>query len=651
MSRNRNAVNSRFSSIPMDVREVFFYTLSMAGGGDEEQSLVMLSSELADAGMLVHWITFDAANAACPYGVPSGVEWIRLAESCLTRLEPRSAPSQADRLVDLLECINPPQLLCWGDASFPSAFLASSISRTSLTLFRTADNAEFSSWHGLLNPLLGRLAFLISSRICLPEAGSLRHLPFFLRKKAAVAPHAFPAVASHPDLRYRFSGLAKTLVSLLFLATSPSRYRRFKENKQTTATAIAQVFDAAWYARNHAPALPPEQCLQHYLSLGQYLGYNPHPLFWSQWYLDQHPIVAASLQNPWLHYHVSGFRLGCNPNPFFHSRWYQAAAGIGEDANPLLHYLAAASAVDPNPLFDAAWYRATYPEACGRFTTLLEDYLATGADFPCHPLFMKHPSLSHDASGNCLNYKTIFEANLDYRHLDSSTKHSQGPAGKRFAVCTVITGGYDHPLAVQYRDPHTTYFLLTDRSMETPPGWDEVIVLPSVDGDPLKQSRYLKMHLLDAIPNSANYEAIAYVDGNIELSGTLEDFFQAFLNSGCNLGLAPHPMRYCAYQEAAVILLWNRDRPDNVRDAIAFLERENFPDNAGLFEMNFFIARPTPEARAFFVDWWNLFERYGNRDQLLAPYVLWKRGLEPFPLFQPPLSVRDHPSFTYQSHA
>ena len=110
-------------------------------------------------------------------------------------------------------------------------------------------------------------------------------------------------------------------------------------------------------------------------------------------------------------------------------------------------------------------------------------------------------------------------------------------------------------------------------------------------------------------------------------------------------------MRYCAYQEAAVILLWKRDSPDNVRRAIDFLESEQLPDGAGLFEMNFILARPTAEARAFFEDWWGLFENYGNRDQLLVPYILWKRGLEYFPIFPPPLSVRDHPSFIYQNHA
>lgn len=656
MMGNADTVTERIKSIPANVSAACFYTLSLAGA-ESDELLFQLSGALVDAGVAVHWISFDAINSVCPPGMPVGVRWVRFGEPGLTRLEPRSAPAQAEKLAGVLAYLDPPQLICWGDAAFPSAFLASRVMGTALILFPGRGNGASTRRRGLLNLCLSALAYLCSSRICLPEAMSSGHLPLPCRGKRIVAPRALPVVENHRHRR--FGRLAKNLISLLFLALTPSRYRRFKESRRSTAAAAARIFDAAWYASQYGLALPPEQCLPHYLALGQYLRFAPHLLFWSGWYLDQHPMLGTNGQNPWLHYHTAGYKLGCDPNPFFHSRWYQTITGIGKDVDPLLHYLACASQSATNPLFDADWYRAAYPAACGGHVTLLEDYLASDEDSPPHPLFLRHPSLNHDAGGNRLGYKTIFQENLNYRRLSSKVRtcraveerrcHVSG--GKRFAVCTAITGGYDHPLAVRYRDPDTTYFLLSDRPLEVPPGWDAIIVSPEMAGTPLKRSRYLKMHLFDIIPNAGDFEAIAYIDGNIGLKGALRPFFQAFLDSGRHLGLIPHPMRYCAYQEAAFVLLWNRDDPGNVLNAVAFLEKTKFPDNAGLFEMNFFLARPTPEARTFFADWWNLFESYGNRDQLLAPYVLWNRGLEPFLLLHPPHSVRDHPSFFYQPHA
>lgn len=64
-----------------------------------------------------------------------------------------------------------------------------------------------------------------------------------------------------------------------------------------------------------------------------------------------------------------------------------------------------------------------------------------------------------------------------------------------------------------------------------------------------------------------------------------------------------------------------------LRRPTGFLEGEKFPDNAGLFEMNFFPShcRSTGILR-------RVVEAI-NRDQPLASYLLWKCELEPFRFF------------------
>lgn len=608
-------------------RGVFFYTLGMAGDGEDENALRQYSAELAKGGVAVYWITFDPVNVP-RQGIPEGVEWVRLSEPALTSPKGRSVFSQASKLAELLEYIRPAQLLCWTDAAFPSAFLAARMTRTPMVPARHTQGE--ARRRGLPMLCLKGMAFLFS--------------------------------------RPRIS--AKTVFSAFFMAATPARFIRFREEKRKTREAVARIFNAAWYARKYAPALRGEDCLRHYLALGQYLAHDPHPLFWSRWYLDQYLSVAENVQNPWAHYHHFGSALGCNPNPFFHSRWYRSFMGTEKNSNPLLHYIGRPWSMcpDPNPLFDSAWYCSHYPNGDDGMNPL-EDFLTANGDRAPHPLFLAHPSMLRDASGNGLDYAEIFGTYLNYRKLaesrrvggsvQESTEVPHGVVdldtrpgkGKRYALCSVITGGYDAPRGIMHRDLDVDYFLITDRPTALPQGWDRVVVADVHATDPLRASRYLKMHLLGILPNASDYEAIAYVDGNIRVAGSMAEFFGKFRRSGISLGLVPHPERYCVYQEAAAVILGCRDDRQNVMRATAFLEREGFPENNGLFEMNFFMFRPTPEAAAFFSAWWDAFDRYGNRDQLLAPYVLWKYSMEHFPLLPPGQSVRAHPAFSYEQHS
>lgn len=68
---------------------------------------------------------------------------------------------------------------------------------------------------------------------------------------------------------------------------------------------------------------------------------NPHPLFDTDWYLQQYPDVAAAGINPLQHYMTHGWREGRDPSPLFDTSFYLernpdiAAAEI----NPLVHFI------------------------------------------------------------------------------------------------------------------------------------------------------------------------------------------------------------------------------------------------------------------------------------------------------------------------
>ena len=51
-------------------------------------------------------------------------------------------------------------------------------------------------------------------------------------------------------------------------------------------------------------------------------GRDPHPIFQTQRYLDDHPEVKASGQCPLVHYVVVGWQLGYRPGDLFDPEWY-----------------------------------------------------------------------------------------------------------------------------------------------------------------------------------------------------------------------------------------------------------------------------------------------------------------------------------------
>ncbi len=83
---------------------------------------------------------------------------------------------------------------------------------------------------------------------------------------------------------------------------------------------------------------------------------------------------------------------------------------------------------------------------------------------------------------------------------------------------------------------------------------------------------------------------------------------------------------------------------------VDLLLREGFPANAGLFEMNFFMFKPARDTGGLFEAWWQLFETFGNRDQLLLPYALSKHPLPIHPLFPDGVSVRNIDAIAYHPH-
>jgi GT2 family glycosyltransferase/SAM-dependent methyltransferase/glycosyltransferase involved in cell wall biosynthesis len=185
------------------------------------------------------------------------------------------------------------------------------------------------------------------------------------------------------------------------------------------------LLDHAWYSARYLATHPGTDPVAHYVWVGAALGYNPHRLFETRWYVDRHPDLGQA--NPLADYVRRGMSAGEDPHPLFDVEYYcaQAPDAVGQallhytrrargdlrcptrffdllgyqadnpgisatGLDPVAHYLdvGATDGLDPHALFDTVWYRDTH---LGGDTAInpLAHWLRQGAaaGLAPHPLF------------------------------------------------------------------------------------------------------------------------------------------------------------------------------------------------------------------------------------------------------------------------
>ncbi len=194
--------------------------------------------------------------------------------------------------------------------------------------------------------------------------------------------------------------------------------RRLRFRRDYRLIAHSGIFDAAFYLRQCGGSATGIDPLRHFLIRGGLEGCDPHPLFDSDWYLQQNPEVEAAGSNPLVHYLRQGWRQKRNPHPLFDTGFYLdrnsdiAQTGV----EPLYHYIANGNSEgrDPHPLFDNRWYLGLYPDAVPADGTALSHYLLSKkAELRRpHPLFepkfyvARHPDAGASGMHALLHYVT-----------------------------------------------------------------------------------------------------------------------------------------------------------------------------------------------------------------------------------------------------
>jgi len=122
-----------------------------------------------------------------------------------------------------------------------------------------------------------------------------------------------------------------------------------------------------------------------------------------------------------------------------------------------------------------------------------------------------------------------------------------------------------------------------------------------------------------------NYEYYIWTDITHDVLIDPQKICDEFLGDS-DIALFKHRERNCVYNEAEVIKKMNIDYPDIINNQIEFYKEEKFPSNFGLFELPAFIKRANMTEAS--LCWWELICKYGSRDQISLPYVLWKKNIK-----------------------
>ena len=128
--------------------------------------------------------------------------------------------------------------------------------------------------------------------------------------------------------------------------------------------------------------------------------------------------------------------------------------------------------------------------------------------------------------------------------------------------------------------------------------------------------------------------ASVYIDANVRPLTSLEPLFNAFQESGADLGMYRHYGRSSVHDEATACIKRNKvDNPEHVQRELAMYDTAGFPDASGMWEGSvIFKNHSSKRLSAAMHEWWEIYSEYQTRDQFSLPYVIWKHNLKVFDL-------------------
>ncbi|MGI4748737.1 MAG: glycosyltransferase [Janthinobacterium lividum] len=170
------------------------------------------------------------------------------------------------------------------------------------------------------------------------------------------------------------------------------------------------LFDAEHYAANCPGQVAPCDALLHCASNDCGVERSPHPLFDPRHYMLQHPDLANTGIDPFLHFLEFGLAENRDPHPLFDTWFYrsQNPDAIESGLPPFVHYVRQGikEGRDPNPFFPAVIYQVRNPDARHESAGPLAHFLRTPETHMLHLCDAFDPSYYRACNPSCAEAAT-----------------------------------------------------------------------------------------------------------------------------------------------------------------------------------------------------------------------------------------------------
>ena len=197
-------------------------------------------------------------------------------------------------------------------------------------------------------------------------------------------------------------------------------------------------------------------------------------------------------------------------------------------------------------------------------------------------------------------------------------------------IYSCITGGYELPIQNHKINNNYEYLFFTDgnhsqacEQFQKNFITDSTKITFDIENDLLNifdskdRNRFVKMHPQLFLPP---HDLSIYVDGDIQITGNLNNLIQEVMASKESIFLYEHHKRKCTYEEALFCADQSLEFIWKIYSQMKRYRIENYPQNNGLYEGNIIFRKNTNKTQKLMESWWKEYYYGAKRDQLSLVY-------------------------------
>ncbi len=216
-------------------------------------------------------------------------------------------------------------------------------------------------------------------------------------------------------------------------------------------------------------------------------------------------------------------------------------------------------------------------------------------------------------------------------------------------IYSAVVGNYDEIRQPAVVSEEFDYILFSNDIMEERIGVWQVRPIHYTNPIQTKIARYVKTHPEELL---SEYDYSVWIDSNVIIKDIeVYTIINSFISKGALIASIAHKYRHCIYEEMAKVLEYGWETEEVVDNWNAFLEKEQYPENNGLYETGvLFRAHKTDQVAEADKLWWWCIENYSRRDQLSFNYALWKNNIHAECFLEEGINVGNTPLFEVLQH-